>query len=58
MTKSGIFCVWDVKTLKAKYGFNFEKKSHSLIVCKNTPKIFVAFETEVIVLNADDPKYN
>ncbi|CAD8183513.1 unnamed protein product [Paramecium pentaurelia] len=58
ITQKGLFAVWNLRKLKRTYSFAFEKATLNLIVCKLSPKIIIAFEQEVIVLNDHDYSVN
>lgn len=53
----GLFCAWDLSSLKRIYMKHFYKDTLSMIVCKLTPKIFIVFEQEIIVLNSHNESY-
>lgn len=43
--------------MRRTYIKQFQKETLQMIVCKLSPKILIAFEKEVIVLNADTEQY-
>lgn len=47
ITQKGLFCVWDVATLKRIYYRNFEKNTQSMIVFRKSDKIIICLEKEV-----------
>lgn len=57
ITQRGQFSVWYLPCIEKEYTKKFEKETHSIIVMKESPKIVVAFEQEVMILNSDDESY-
>ena len=53
ITQKGLFSVWYLKSIQREYSKKFEKETHSLIICRNSPKIIIGFEQEIIVLDTD-----
>ncbi|KAL4455920.1 hypothetical protein ABPG73_008674 [Tetrahymena malaccensis] len=53
ITQKGFFCVWDVQTLKRIFFKFFNKDTQGLIVCKQSSKIYIAFDNEIQILKND-----
>ena len=49
ITQKGLFCVWSIANLNRLSSRHFKRETLSMIVCKNDPKIIIAFEDEVIL---------
>ena len=50
ITQTGQFSVWHMETLELLFSKNFAKQSNSIYSFKDTNKILIAFENEVIYL--------
>lgn len=44
ITQKGLFSVWNLSKIKRVYTKHFYRDTLTMIVCKHSPKIFIAFE--------------
>lgn len=52
LTQEGLFSAWHLKSLKLTFMRHFQRKTHSLLVCKKQQQIIIAFEQQIIMLDA------
>lgn len=45
--------MWDVNRLKRVYTKHFTRDTLSMIVCKLSSKILIAFESEIVVMDSE-----
>lgn len=58
ITQKGLFSVWNIAKLKRIYMKHFHRDTLSMVVCKLSSKIIIAFEQEIIVLDSENYTIN
>eukprot|EP01016_Furgasonia_blochmanni_P022356 TRINITY_DN24386_c0_g1_i1.p1 TRINITY_DN24386_c0_g1~~TRINITY_DN24386_c0_g1_i1.p1 ORF type:complete len:291 (+),score=52.47 TRINITY_DN24386_c0_g1_i1:64-936(+) len=51
-TAKGLFSVWDTETLQKLYSKSFFRDTLGMTVCKNSNKIIIGFDTDILVLSS------
>ena len=57
ITERGQFSLWDLKTLARISYKHFNRPTLTMVVCKSSPKIIIAFEKEIVTLINRQPDF-
>ena len=54
ITQKGMFCLWDLNNLNKLESKHFGRDTMNMVVCRSKPRIFIAFDNEIIVLKNEE----